>query len=227
MKNITPTVTIITVTYNCENCLQETIDSIKSQSYQNYEYIIVDGKSNDSTLDIVNRNSCYISKWISEPDKGIFDAMNKGIDIAKGEWIIFINAGDYFSDNDSLLRIFNNGNLSEYDIILGRTIYITSHGIVKEKKLFPFYKRRSDYKPMGVCHQSILVRKESLRNYRFELEYKICADYKMIKYLYDNGAKVYETDSYIAMADISQGFSSSNRKAQFYEVVRICGITNR
>lgn len=91
-----PKVSIITVVYNGEKELENTILSVIRQTYDNLEYIIVDGGSTDNTINIIKKYANKISYWISEPDKGIYDAMNKGIDVANGEWLLFRNCGDYF-----------------------------------------------------------------------------------------------------------------------------------
>lgn len=95
-------ITIVTVTYNCSKILKETLESCINQDYENVEYIIIDGASTDGTLDIINQHSENISFILSEPDKGIYDAMNKGIEHATGEWIFFLNAGDKFYSNKTL-----------------------------------------------------------------------------------------------------------------------------
>ena len=96
-NRLVPTISIITITYNSEKTLQRTIDSIKQQNYPNYEYIIIDGASSDRTLDIIKMNLNTISKWISEPDLGISDAFNKGINMSSGDIIGLINSDDQLS----------------------------------------------------------------------------------------------------------------------------------
>lgn len=95
-------ISIISVVYNDRLGLKETIDSVKNQSYLNFEFIVVDGCSSDGTVDIIKENEATISVWVSEPDKGIYDAMNKGIDLASGDFAIFLNAGDVFYSKDTL-----------------------------------------------------------------------------------------------------------------------------
>ncbi|MGL5893430.1 MAG: glycosyltransferase, partial [Bacteroidales bacterium] len=93
---VAPRFSIITVTYNAGQLLERTIESVLAQTSFNYEYIILDGQSKDNTLEIIKKYEHHINKWISEPDNGIYDAMNKAIDIARGEYILFLNAGDTF-----------------------------------------------------------------------------------------------------------------------------------
>ena len=89
-------ISIITATYNSAKTINDTIKSVLCQTNKDFEYIIVDGNSSDNTVDIINQYESVITKWVSEPDKGIYDAMNKGIKMASGEWLIMMNAGDYF-----------------------------------------------------------------------------------------------------------------------------------
>jgi glycosyltransferase involved in cell wall biosynthesis len=114
----TPFLSIISVVYNDADNLKKRIGSVKSQSFNDYELIIIDGQSTDGTLDIIESNREYISSWISERDSGIYDAMNKGIGLARGKYIEFLNAGDVFVDSRSLEHVFSD-NDRNYDILYG------------------------------------------------------------------------------------------------------------
>ena len=103
----TPKFSIITVTYNAEKVLEDTIQSVISQTYHHIEYIIVDGASKDGTLSIINRYRSRIHTVVSEPDKGLYDAMNKGIALASGDYLCFLNAGDCFHEDDTLLSLIH------------------------------------------------------------------------------------------------------------------------
>ncbi|AXA34698.1 glycosyltransferase [Francisella adeliensis] len=164
-----PLVTIITVVYNGGEFLESTIKSVINQSFKNYEYIIIDGGSSDGTLDIIKKYSSYISKWVSEPDNGIYDAMNKGIELANGRWLNFMNAGDSFYSNEVLEDVFENNFSDGIGVIYGNTDI--GHKILK-------YKQSLDLKSMSLgmmlCHQSTFYRlNEAIR---YNLEYKICGD---------------------------------------------------
>ena len=106
-----PLVSIVTVVFNGEKYLEQTIQSVINQTYDNVEYIIIDGGSTDGTVDIIKNYEDRIDYWISEKDKGIYDAMNKGINLASGEWINFMNAGDIFYDEKVLNTIYINPKL--------------------------------------------------------------------------------------------------------------------
>ena len=122
-----PLITVVTVVRNGEKTLEETILSVINQTYTNIEYIIVDGASTDGTLEIIKKYEDRIDYWISELDKGIYDAMNKGIDLVTGEWINFMNSGDYFAKNDVLEKVFVQKNWDGVDIIYGNAIMINKY----------------------------------------------------------------------------------------------------
>jgi len=105
LNELRPTFSIITVTYNAERWLERTILSVLSQSYPNIEFIIVDGASKDGTVDIIKQYEPGIASWVSEPDKGLYDAMNKGLRMATGDYVWFINAGDTLYTSDTLQSI--------------------------------------------------------------------------------------------------------------------------
>ena len=114
-----PLISVVTICYNAKNDLEKTILSVLSQTYQDIEYIIIDGGSTDGTVDIIHKYSERLFYWISEPDKGIYDAMNKGMDRATGSWINFMNAGDTFCDNEVIKNIFGYNDLSDYSVFYG------------------------------------------------------------------------------------------------------------
>ena len=177
---INPKVSIITVTYNAEEVLAKTLDSIRKQKYKNIESIIVDGGSSDGTLSIVNKYSDIVSKWISEPDKGLYDAMNKGMDMATGDYVWFVNAGDTIFKTDILNHFFDSDFVLR-DIYYGDTLVVDEKGNhlggrrLKTKDDITWKRMRWG---MLVCHQSILVKKEIAP--RYNLKYKIAADYEWV-----------------------------------------------
>ena len=117
-----PLFSIITVSYNAKESIEDTINSIVNQTYSNFEYIIVDGGSTDGTLDIIRKYEDKISYWISEPDNGIYDAMNKGLAICKGEWINFMNSGDLFYNDHVLVDIYRYCDFKKFHILYGKTV---------------------------------------------------------------------------------------------------------
>jgi glycosyltransferase involved in cell wall biosynthesis len=198
-----PLITIITVVYNDVNSIEETILTVINQTYKNIEYIIIDGGSNDGTTDIIKKYEDRISYWSSEIDKGIYDAMNKGINKSNGEWIIFINAKDSFYSNDILSKI--NFNL-EYDVIYGKTNIIYEHGnyILSPRSVKYLLKR------MIFCHQSVFVKRRLLLLYPFDLEYQVASDYNLFYTLYTKNHYFKTENICIANFNAEDGLSAKN-----------------
>ena len=192
--NNEPLVTIITVVYNSVFLLEETILSVINQTYQNIEYIIIDGASNDGTIDIIKKYEDKISLWISEPDKGIYDAMNKGIDLANGAWINFMNAGDKFFNESIVESIFKTNNYEQYDIIYGNYEYINSIGL-------SIYKKARNlggmWKFMPFCHQTLFMKINVIKEYYFNIN-NFAADHELIYKCYNRKLEFLKLDLIIA-----------------------------
>ena len=216
-------ISVVTVTYNCEKILEATVESIINQTYPNVEYIIIDGASTDGTVEVINKYRSYIACFKSESDKGIFDAMNKAIDMATGDWIIFMNAGDCFADAD-VLESLSAYMRPQVSAIYGRVNVLTLKGIVTGERPLPFFENKSKFKPMGVSHQSIVLSMKELGNIRFDLKYKIAADYDMIKRVYEVNPKFVYADIPISIIDATDGLSANNRRRQRDEEAKICGV---
>ena len=170
-QHMQPKVSIITVTYNAEKYLEKTIQSIIRQSYTPLEYIIIDGQSKDRTLEIAERYRDHIDLLITEPDKGLYDAMNKGLNQATGEYILFINAGDYLDHPDTIQNTFKSWTV-ETDILYGKTMLIDESGNklglrseLTTRKLPKKLSWKSLRWGMVVCHQSIIVRRSIAPQY--------------------------------------------------------------
>lgn len=164
IKKDKPIITIITVTYNCGNLIEQTIKSVKGLNYDNLEYIIIDGKSIDQTLDIIKKYNNFIDFWISQKDRGIYNAMNKGIKYASGDAIFFLNAGDKLRSKEFInLTKYYNKNKKLYGdnfVLCGTTIY------TKGYPGFPFLKENFiPFLGRLPSHQSMLIpRKLQLKN---------------------------------------------------------------
>lgn len=203
-------VTIVTICFNCANDLERTIKSIANQDYDNIEYIIVDGGSADNTLSVINKYSDIITKWISEPDRGVYNAMNKGIRMATGEWINFMNAGDVFHSSDVISHFVNdikktNGIVLAY----GLTISINEKGL---KRKYPTYPITSISFRTPFCHQSAFIRNIG-QDILYDENYRIVADYAMFyKLYYKYGTDSFlKLDYYVADYDVSGGLSKDTR----------------
>jgi len=169
-------VTIVTVTYNTEDLLEETILSVINQSYQNIEYIIIDGASTDRTIDIIKKYEKRIDYWISEPDEGIYFAMNKAIEKASGTWINFMNAGDTFADMNTVEYVMNSVE-DDTDLVYGEHFN-------DKKEHCSIEHRQNILRSMPCCHQSLYVKTQLMKDNPFNTFYKISADYEFILKMY-------------------------------------------
>ncbi len=170
-----PFISVITIVFNGEKEIEKTIQSVLEQSYKNFEYIIIDGGSTDSTIDIIKQYENKVDYWLSEPDHGIYDAMNKGIELAGGEWIIFMNAGDYFFEKDILSRVFSI-NLASYDLVYGHC-EVRYEGYAKIIQARPLHDL---WTGMNFYHQSSFVKTALMKQYKFNTRYKIAADFDFV-----------------------------------------------
>lgn len=168
-------ISVITVCYNCQFDLEKTILSVINQSYKNIEYIIIDGGSTDKTLDVIKKYIDKITYWVSEPDKGIYDAMNKGIRKATGDWINFMNAGDCFASPDVIAKLFSC-NIIPNDIkfIYGDINFIKGSQCKHIHALPPKHIRHT----MPCSHQALFVR--NMENIFFNLKYKLASEYDVM-----------------------------------------------
>lgn len=172
--NNLPIISIVTIVFNGEKYLEETIQSVINQTYNDIEYIIIDGSSTDGTLEIIKKYENKLDYWISEKDNGIYDAMNKGISAATGDWINFMNAGDSFYDNSVLEKVFTQNDLKNIGILYG------NHAVKNENKSEIIHVDVKDYnwkRNIPFCHQSLFVRARLLKSYLFDLQFKIASDY--------------------------------------------------
>lgn len=172
-----PLISVITITYNAEKQIPDTVRSVASQSFRDFEHIIVDGASTDGTIAKARLNGSKSLRVVSEPDDGLYDAMNKGIDMARGKYLIFLNAGDAFHDKDTLAR-YAEAAKSSPDIIYGDTIIVDAD----RKFLRPRHLQapavltaRSFLNGMLICHQAFMVRRKIAP--RYDLQYRFSADY--------------------------------------------------
>lgn len=173
-------VSIITVTFNAASFIEQTIQSVIHQTYKNVEYIIVDGGSNDGTVDIIRQYEDHISKWVSEPDKGLYDAMNKGIRMATGQLIGIVNASDFFNPDTVSIMVDAARKNPDVGIFHGDINMLNEDG--------SFFKRKSPdpdlsqhYKGMKVYHPTMFVRKDVYQTLGvYDIQYRISADFDFI-----------------------------------------------
>jgi len=182
-------VSIITATYNAAKTLQSTIDSIAEQSYRNIEYIVIDGDSKDNTKQIIADNKRYISQHISEPDKGIYDALNKGLNKATGDIIGFLHADDIFKSEDTIQAIVSLFENTKSDGVYGDLEYVATDNTNKvirywKSKAFKYKMLKAGWMP---AHPTLFLRKEVYKTYgNFDTRFKIAADYDFILRVFKN-----------------------------------------
>lgn len=161
---------IITINFNNRDGLRKTIESVVNQTWQEFEYIIIDGGSTDGSVEVIKEFADRIDYWVSEPDKGIYNAMNKGIDKATGEYCLFMNSGDWLYSNDILQTI--NNELCNIDIISGDMQYTTGYTKLSPSTIsFRFLYTNS------LPHQSSFIRTELLKNNPYDEKYKVISDW--------------------------------------------------
>lgn len=211
-----PKISIVTVTYNCVDSVERTICNVLEQTYPNIEYIIIDGASTDGTKEVIEKYADRLAYWISEPDKGIYDAMNKGIKAATGEWINFMNAGDLFAFVDTISRVFSNN------------VYENNVGVIYSDFILKYrwgtvYKKGSDNGIFRFCHQSEFVRLKCHKANYFNINYPIAADRKVLNDICSQGYRRVYVDLPIAIYQADTGVSSQNRLRLYEETHKANG----
>ena len=222
-----PKVSVVTVTYNAADYVEKTIKSVISQKYDCMEYIIIDGNSKDETMNIVNHYKDSIHIIVSEPDKGIYDAMNKGLHLASGEWIIFMNAGDMFDNPHVLQKVFSQepeediglifGSITQFSLVLG--VKQESAPAIGGHPDFPYRLR------MPCFHQATFYRTELLRKHPYRhTEFKIAADWASMADILDSKYPYKIVDEKIAWYQTG-GISSTMSFSHLHEREIIGGYT--
>ena len=215
-----PKISVITVVFNGVNEINNTIFSVISQNYCNLEYIIIDGKSNDGTLDVISKYKDKIALIISEDDSGIYDAMNKGVSYATGDWVLFMNSGDSFT-SDSVLYEVSTYFSDKTDIIYGDSLGLFSRNNSTYLQAKPLTNLLNHGMPF--CHQSVFVKKTLIDMYPFDLQYKYLGDYNLFRILYINHYRFTHAPIPIANYCLYEGATASNAKSLFEEKNRILG----
>lgn len=233
-----PLISVITITYNAASVIRPTLQSLNSQTFRNFEHLVIDGASKDDTVSIV-RKMCPDSIIRSEPDRGLYDAMNKGLRAAKGKYLLFLNAGDALHTPDTLRRYadaahldgtsaFNadenaDSRLLYADIIYGDTIVVDSdrnfvkprHLSVPERLTF-----RSFANGMLVCHQAFMVRRDLAPEY--DLQYRFSADYEWTLRCLKAADPDRNVNLHTVTIDyLSDGMTDKNHRASLKERYRI------
>lgn len=184
-----PKLTIITINYNNRDGLKKTIESVVTQKDQDFEYIVIDGGSTDGSVEIIKEYEKFIDYWISEPDAGIYNAMNKGVAVAHGEYCNFLNSGDFYYDNEVVRRFNNYPPIQLTDIVLGYEVLVDDKGKEHFHRDVKDEIHLLDLVVSAISHQSSFIRTEICRKYPYDENYKIVSDWKF--YLESNFRKLF------------------------------------
>lgn len=216
-------VTVVTAVLNDAGHIEQTILSVISQTDIEIEYIIVDGGSKDGTLELIGKYKDKISLLISEPDRGVYDAMNKGIKYSTGDFVYFLNSGDVLL-NPSILSKIKLEELKERNAIIYGNVVVAYGNIEALEKPRPFFNSKMKFKGIGICHQSMFFPGELIRNEKYDLSYNIAADYDLAYRLWRKGTVFLYKDITIAKYDWGKGISSNPYKLLdvYRENARVC-----
>lgn len=208
---------IITINYNNSEGLRQTINSVVSQSFHDYEYIIIDGGSTDESVNIIRSFSDRIDYWVSEKDRGIYHAMNKGVAQAHGDYCIFMNSGDCFY-NEKVLKRFVDIKIGD-DIVVGKLISNKTGQVLfapPQQKISLYYLYSGT-----VPHQSSFIRTELLRLYPYDESLKIVSDWKFfVQAIILHDCSITYIDDYVATFDL-EGISTSNPDKMWKEKEKV------
>ncbi len=221
-------VSIVTVCYNSEATIRDTIESVLAQSYPNIEYIIVDGASSDSTMAIVDEYKDRIAIVVSEPDKGIYDAMNKGIKLATGDVVGILNSDDFFAENAIIADV---AHTFENDVtisgIYGDLVYVQKNNASKKVRDYSsrFFSKWKIKFGLMLPHPTLYLRREVFQKFGFyRLDYRVAADFEFITRLVEGGVSLKRLPK--VMVKMREGGISSTgiwwRIHQNLEIVRAC-----
>lgn len=207
-------VSIITISYNDLKGLKNTYQSIVQQTFRDYEWIVIDGGSTDGTKDFLQQHDAEIAYWCSEPDKGVYNAQNKGTEHAKGEYSIYMNSGDSFYAADVLEKVFEKD--IDADIIYGNWMLVfedgkTRLGVAPEEADLAYFFDDN------MCHQSMLIRTEAVKNRPYDESFRIYADWEEWLALLIQGKRFEKTDMTICnfmVGGISTGDNASEKLKQ-------------
>ena len=216
--NPLPKVTIVTVCFNCKDTIERTIQNVLKQTYPRLEYIVIDGGSTDGTKQIVERYAGRLAYWSSEPDKGIYDAMNKGIRKATGEWILFRNAGDYFFTPTTIEDVFKWYEDRGEAVIAGGTRNFGREGYHDK-----YYVSQTDdvWNNAFISHPSSFIRMTVQKVHPYDTSYRIASDYLFFQTLLLEGLSVARYDAIVSLFDCEDGISSTQLALAWKEMLQI------
>ena len=206
-------VSIVTVVKNEPEQLERTIKSVINQNYNNIEYIIIDGASDDKkTIEVIKQYQKSIDYWVSEPDNGIYDAMNKGVYASNGNWIMFLNAGDELYSNDVIKNIIKKTPI-DADLSYGATVFISSDG---NKEVVPARDPSTLWMSLNFNHNSLLCKRELLIEHPFDISLKVVADSEFAIWCYSR-EKIFFNNRIIVNTFTRGGFADQNNLLRIIE----------
>lgn len=220
-------ISVVTVTYNSASTLKDTIESVKRQDHPDIEHILVDGGSTDGTVDIIKSNP-HITKWISEKDRGLYDAINKGILMAEGEVIGVLNSDDFFPKNSVLSKLAKEFNNPENDAVIGDIAFVKPENLERMVRLYSAKKFHPGKFAAGFMppHPSFYVRRKFYEAYGlYKLDYKIAADYELlIRFMFTHKLRyTYIPETMVYMR--TGGVSNQSVKSRYIlnkEIIKAC-----
>lgn len=213
-------ISIITVVYHAADTIEQTFRSVVEQDYPNIEYIIIDGGSTDGTLDVIKKYEDRIAYWVSEPDKGIYDAMNKGLSAATGDYIYYLGADDCLYASNSISQAASCLEEAPEIDVLCASVMMVDAGNRMEKIYSSDFSEEDVMSGYNTPHQGMFVRRELLQKYRFDTSYRIAADYKnFLKFYLDQDISLKTTDLVVAYY-ANDGISGNGTQAQRLEDIR-------
>lgn len=215
-----PKVSIITIVFNNRDNFIKTMNSVRKQGYPNIEYIVVDGGSKDGTPDVIRQSGDIITKWISEPDKGIYDAMNKGIKMSTGEYLWFLNGGDMIYSENTLNEVFASGDNA--DVYYGDTELVDEDGKSFGRRKLKTPPENLSWKNMidgmVITHQSLIIKKSVAAEY--DLKYRHCADIDWTIRVLKSSKAIINTKKIIS-SFLLGGYSRKNTISSLMERIKI------
>ena len=209
-------ISIITINYNNKNGLIKTLNSIVSQTCKNFEWIVIDGGSTDGSKELLKDHSDHIHYWISEPDDGIYHAMNKGIKIAKGDYLQFLNSGDYLANNKTIEN-FHIENYTE-DVLYGNAIIVNENSEEISRFIAPNNIKLSYFWSHSLNHQATFFKKRCFEYFLYNENNKIASDVELYMQLIYNGYSFQKINEFIVCYDNS-GISNQIKTGEFTKVI--------
>jgi len=213
---------VITITWNAAATLERTLRSVREQSWPHIEHLIIDGGSDDGTLELIGRYAHEQLRWVSEPDRGLYDAMNKGAAMAKGDYLCFLNAGDTFFAADTVEKMMLTfEDASAPDILYGETAIVDNAGTFLHMRRLKAPEKlnwKSFRQGMVVCHQAFIVKRELFEPYN--LAYRFSSDFDWSIRMMKKATSIHNTRLTL-INYLNEGMTTRNRKASLKERYRI------